>query len=104
MLPNSLDALLDRMSASRCMTNMNLGDDSGAVGVTLAERNSELSRVLALDKIDGASAEAASGHASADEAGQTFGRLDHNIEFLATDFIEIAKAVVGLAHQFPYRR
>jgi hypothetical protein len=45
-------------------------------------------------KVDGASPETASGHASAAEAGQAFGGIHHDVEFSATDLVEISQAVM----------
>lgn len=85
-------------------TQVDLRGDAGCCTITFRNLLRELLRIVVAHKIDSAPAETAAGHASADEAWQPFGGLDHNIEFPTTDFIKIAKAPVGVAHQFPYRR
>ena len=56
--------------------------------------------MLLLNEVDSASSETAPGHAAPAESGQAFSGVDHDIEFTATDFIQIAQADVGLVHEY----
>jgi hypothetical protein len=51
------------------------------------------------DEVDGAPAEAATGHAGADESGGGPGEFDQRVEFGAADFVIVAEAGVGIRHE-----
>jgi len=51
------------------------------------------------DEIDRAAAEAAAGHPRADDTGLRAGNFDHEVEFLAADFVIVAQAAMRVAHQ-----
>jgi hypothetical protein len=50
-------------------------------------------------QVYGGPTESASGHAPAVVAGEAFGKFDHDIEFAATDLVQVAKTAVRLPHQ-----
>src|ERR1700722_242099 len=55
--------------------------------------------ILLAHQIDGAAAEAASGHATPEKTGQSFGHFHHEVELFTTHGIEIAQAIVRLPHE-----
>jgi len=77
---------------------VDVGTDSGGFAVAFRNSLGEVLGIFLAHEVDGASAKAASGHASAAKTWQTFGGFDHDVEFAATDFIEITQAGVRLAH------
>ena len=57
-----------------------------------------------LDQADGAAAEAAAGHARAEDAGDRRGDVDHHVDLAAADLEVVAHADVRFGHQPPDER
>ena len=77
---------------------INLRIDSGLLLVARGYLRREVGGMFFADEIDGAASEAAPGHASATKARQALRGFDHDVEFLATNLVEIAQAGVRVAH------
>src|SRR5271165_262427 len=82
--------------------NVDLRTDSRGLAIALRDLRRKIGRVLLPDEIDRASSEATAGHTPATEAGQAFGSLDHDVEFPATDLVQVAQAGVRLTHQLAH--
>src|SRR5262245_12412024 len=60
-------------------------------GLELADRGGA-------NQVDGTTSEAATGHARADDAALSAGKIDNDVEFAAADLVIIFHALVGFGH------
>ena len=65
--------------------------NSSALPIALGNCLREVGRTFFAHEIDGASSEPASSHAAAAVARQAFGCVDHDVEFPATNLVDVAQ-------------
>src|SRR5271165_2145630 len=75
--------------------NVDVGFDAGLLLITLPNRLSESLGMRSVHQVNGATAKAAAGHSASPIPGKAFRHFDHEIQFAAADFIQVAKAAVG---------
>ena len=81
------------------MADKDIGLDGGLGLITAGQRIGKGLRLACLNQVDGATAEAATGEAGADQAGQILRELDHQIGLDAAAFKVLAVAAVSLGHE-----
>ena len=84
----------DSPRAIRRFTNVNVGPNAHGVLVRAQHAVPKLDGVSGLDKINGAAAKTGSRHPGPPSPFLSQRKLDHQIEFGATDFIIVAQADV----------
>src|SRR5437879_4181941 len=74
--------------------NVNLGHQSGSLGITLRDGSLKFLDVLRVDEINCAAAKSTASHSGSVNAPDLLSKLNHYIQLVATHFVIIAQAVV----------